>query len=161
MRDRNYFVMGLIVVLLLALLGWTIFSTQKSQSSSSSVADTANSNPFPTPSFPIASSSPSSSEDAGTNSTQPTEVTLTIDSTGINPKTLAINASDTVTWVNNDTVNHQINSAPHPQHTDYLPLNSVGMLQPGDKKSLVFPTPGTYKFHDHLNPSLFGSVTVK
>jgi len=53
-----------------------------------------------------------------------------------------------------------VNSALHPTHLEYPPLN-LGVIKPGESKSLTFPEAGTYKYHDHLNPSLFGSVTVQ
>jgi plastocyanin len=89
------------------------------------------------------------------------EYTFTLSSSGVDPKSITIKAGETVTWVNNTGETVQINSAPHPVHTDYPPLNTVGQIPDGGKKSLSFPTPGTYKWHNHLNPSVNGSITVQ
>lgn len=83
-----------------------------------------------------------------------------ISPSGFMPQTITIKVGESVTWVNEDSVSHQVNSAVHPTHQVYPPLN-LGMIKPGDQKSLMFPAAGTYKYHDHLNPSLTGSVTVE
>lgn len=85
---------------------------------------------------------------------------VTISSTGFAPKAITIKVGDSVTWKNADSENHTVNSAPHPAHTAYPPLN-LGLIKPGEEQSLAFPTAGTYKYHDHLNPSLSGSITVE
>lgn len=84
-----------------------------------------------------------------------------ISSAGFLPKDITIKKEEEVTWVNEDSSDHQVNSAVHPTHQIYPPLNSVGLLESGEKKSLSFPDAGVYKYHDHLNPTLFGSVTVE
>lgn len=86
---------------------------------------------------------------------------VTVTSASFSPQEIIIKVGESVTWLNAGSEDHQVNSAPHPTHTTYQPLNTVGLLKPGDKQSLTFPTAGTYKYHDHLNPSLFGSVTVQ
>lgn len=83
-----------------------------------------------------------------------------ITASGFEPKVITIKAGEAVTWKNTDSLNHTVDSAPHPTHTSYPPLN-LGLIAPGTSKSLVFPTPGTYKYHDHLNPSLTGQVVVQ
>lgn len=83
-----------------------------------------------------------------------------ITANGFSPQNLTIYVGDSVSWMNGDTVDHIINSAVHPTHQVHPSLN-LGVIKPGDKKSLTFPTAGTYKYHDHLNPSLTGSVTVQ
>lgn len=82
-------------------------------------------------------------------------------SAGFLPKDIIIKAGEEVTWVNEDSSDHQVNSAVHPTHQVYPPLNSIDLLKSGEKKSLSFPDAGVYKYHDHLNPTLFGSVTVE
>ncbi|MBI2596335.1 cupredoxin domain-containing protein [Candidatus Daviesbacteria bacterium] len=89
------------------------------------------------------------------------ENTVAITADGFSSKEVRIKAGGTVTWVNNDPDSHQVNSDPHPTHTAYPPLNTISLLKLGEKKSLMFPDQGTYKYHDHLNPSLSGSVVVE
>lgn len=85
---------------------------------------------------------------------------VTISSSVFSPKSITIKIGESVTWVNEDSQNHTVNSTPHPTHTDYPSLN-LGVIQPGKQKSLTFDKAGIYKYHDHLNPSLAGSVTVE
>ncbi len=86
---------------------------------------------------------------------------VTITSNGFTPQVVTIKAGESVDWVNNNSTSHEVNSAVHPTHQVYPPLNNVGLLKPGEQKTLSFPTAGTYKYHDHLNPSLTGVVTVE
>ncbi len=141
----------IIILIVLAVLisgGWFVLKSQKTQDTTQVT---------PTQSLPEAINSPVSSSSA---SATIKESIVTITAAGFNPKDLKIKVGESVTWVNNDTKDHNVASAPHPTHTVYPPLN-LGVAEAGEKKSLVFPTPGTYKYHDHLNPSLFGSVTVE
>lgn len=96
-----------------------------------------------------------------TNTTQTIpQSSITYSSAGFEPSTITINAGDTVTWTNQSGSDVSVNSAPHPTHTDYPPLN-IGVIVNGASASLAFPTAGTYKFHNHLNPSHYGSITVR
>jgi len=81
-------------------------------------------------------------------------------STGFEPQAITIKTGQTVTWTNQSGTNVFVASSPHPSHTDYLPLN-LGIIKNGDSKSLSFPTPGTYKYHNHLNAGQYGSITVQ
>ena len=88
------------------------------------------------------------------------ENTVVITNDGFALQNVSIKAGESVTWVNNDSESHTVNSVPHPAHGLYSLLN-IGVLKPGDSKSLAFTTKGVYKYHDHLNPSLTGMVTVE
>ncbi len=89
-----------------------------------------------------------------------TETVVSITSSGFSPASVTIRAGETVKWVNNDTSVQNVLSAIHPTHQVYPPLN-LGNIQPGGSVSLKFPTAGTYKYHNHLKPTLTGSVTVQ
>ncbi len=109
------------------------------------------------------SASPSSSDASmsGSPSDAMAQNTVTISANGFSPQTITIKAGDTVTWVNSDQALHQVNSDPHPTHTAYPPLNTVAQIPAGQQKSLTFPTAGKYGYHDHLDPSLRGTVVVE
>jgi plastocyanin len=96
--------------------------------------------------------------DADSSINAPTiEITVTED--GFSPNSITVDAGTAVVWNNTsgDTVN--VSSAPHPAHTDF-PFLNLGDLSAGDKFSLVFDTPGTYKYHNHLDSSKFGTIVV-
>ncbi len=88
-------------------------------------------------------------------------VTINMTSSGFSPATITINKGDTVTFVNQDTKSRWPASAPHPTHTDYPEFDAKMGIVAGGSWSFTFTKTGTWKFHDHLNPSQFGSVTVK
>src|SRR5262245_52818383 len=95
----------------------------------------------------------------------PTDATITITAAGVNPKSVTINAGGRITWVNNDTVQHQPSSNPHPQHTDCPGLSVNGPLNPGQSaQTAALTTVRTCGFHDHLadsNTNFQGTVTVQ
>lgn len=147
MTTKNiYFLIGLI--LFLFVVGFVFIKFQKPAYN------------FPIPS-PLVQLSPKPTPAQATTSAQINEVIITISDSGFSPQTVTIKPNQTITWFNQDSLNHQVNSNPHPTHTDYLPLNNVGFLGPGQKRSLEFPIKGTFKFHDHLNPQFVGSVVVE
>lgn len=94
-----------------------------------------------------------------TNTAASTE-TVTVTSSGFEPQTITINAGGKVTWVNKSGADVSINSNPHPVHTDYPPLN-LGIVGSNGSISLIFPSPGTYGYHNHLIPSQKAMVVVK
>ena len=136
---------GLIVIIALILAGWYFIQSQKPQPTVPATQVQPETTPATT------SASPSETAD---------KTVVNIASTDFSPANITINAGDSVIWRNGDSADHNVNSASHPTHTAYPPLN-LGVIKPGESKSLTFPTAGTYKYHDHLNPSLTGSVTVE
>ena len=108
------------------------------------------------------SSNPSATP-APTPTPTPT-LTITITSNGASPKTLTVAAGSQVTFVNNDSIDHQMFSDPHPEHTDCPELDSVGYLAPGQSRQTGnLNTVRTCGFHDHIhfeNNSLKGSITI-
>lgn len=137
---------GIIVVVLVLLLGWFYIKSQKTATA-----------PVQTPAAQVTEPS----ANPATGSAIPAEKNMVkITADGFVPQSVTIKTGESVIWTNSDTENHTVNSVPHPVHTAYPPLN-LDAIKPDDSKSLAFPTAGTYKYHDHLNPSLTGSVTVQ
>lgn len=85
---------------------------------------------------------------------------VTVTSSGFEPANITISVGQTLVWYNKGGTAVSINSAPHPTHSDYPPLN-IGLVQDGASATLSFPTAGTYKYHNHLNPSQYGTITVQ
>lgn len=146
--SRNV-IIGIALVILFLIAGWYYLQSQKGQ-----------------PAYGPPTPTPKTTEERQTPTTEATpsaasENLVEVQSLGFSPKDITVKVGESVTWINQDTESHQVNSAVHPTHLLYPPLNTVGLLNPGEKKSLSFPKVGTYKYHDHLNPSLTGSVTVE
>lgn len=94
----------------------------------------------------------------------PVGATITITASGLNPSSVTISVGQSVMLVNNDSKSHEINSDPHPVHTDCPALN-FGSLSAGQSRtSNALTTARVCGFHDHLDPtnSLWqGQVTVR
>jgi plastocyanin len=80
-------------------------------------------------------------------------VTVSIKRAGFTPKTVNINQDDSVTWTNNDTINHQVVA----NNGSY----ASPILGPGKSWTHAFHSGGTFRYHDSLHPGLTGSVVVK
>lgn len=85
-------------------------------------------------------------------------ITLTKD--GFSPASLTVKVGTRVKWVNGSGELAALDSNPHPVHTSYPPLN-FGAFSNGSSVELVFDKPGTYGYHNHLNPSQTGTVVVQ
>jgi len=74
------------------------------------------------------SSDTPTSPSGGGGSTNTTTITLT--SSGASPRDITVALGSRVTFVNNDSTPHDMDSNPHPEHTDCPPLN-IGFIAPG------------------------------
>lgn len=97
-------------------------------------------------------------EPTGTTTAEKVEIGLTL--SGFSPKTITVEKGTTVVWTNNSGKAATVDSAPHPVHSDYSKLN-LGSFNDGETLELIFNETGTFKYHNHLNPSQNGSVIVK
>lgn len=92
-------------------------------------------------------------------------LTITIDRNGATPRALTVARGSQITFVNNDSITHQMYSDPHPEHTDCPEFDTVGSLAPGARRQTTnLVTAGTCQFHDHLNflnTTLRGVVTIR
>ncbi len=118
-------------------------------------------NPAPTPQTaiqvsPTTVSSPSPSETGAIAK----GAAVTVTANGFEPATVTIKAGETVTWTNKSGTAVNIKSAVHPTHLVYPPLN-LGQVQNGASMSLKFDKAGSYKYHNHLEPSQIGTVIVQ
>lgn len=114
--------------------------------------------PYKTP-----TQSGSQSQQTATSPTQAekqNEVTVTVTSSGFVPQTLTIKAGTKVVWTNKSGVAVSVNSALHPTHLLYPPLN-LGEVADGSSVQLVFDKPGAYNYHNHLNPGQTGTIVVE
>lgn len=97
------------------------------------------------------------------------ENTIEITAEGFSPSTITVTKGTTVTWINMDTERHWVASASHPTHTVYpttggcigSTFDACAAMEEGDAFSFTFDEIGEWKYHDHLNPSNFGSVVVQ
>ncbi|HEY1303746.1 MAG TPA: hypothetical protein VGF24_09380 [Vicinamibacterales bacterium] len=90
--------------------------------------------------------------------------TITITAAGVSPKAVTVAAGSRVSFVNNDSRPHDMNSNPHPEHTDCPEIN-VGFIAPGASGTTQNLTRvRTCGYHDHINPdvvALQGTITIQ
>ena len=112
----------------------------------------------------------SSSTNTTSNNTQQTDqdesddepIEILISEEGFDPETFIIDVGDTVRWTNDGNSPHHIASDPYPEATDLPGLNSgEEPLGPGAYYEYTFTEPGTYGFHDQLDPLVNGEIIVE
>ena len=95
----------------------------------------------------------------------PSGATITIGASGVSPNAVTISVGQSVTFVNNSGTVHEMDSDPHPAHTDCPVINRVGTVGNGETKLTdAFTTARTCGFHDHTQPdtnSLKGTITIR
>jgi plastocyanin len=83
----------------------------------------------------------------------------------VSPSQVTIGVGQSVTFTNNDTRAHDMESDPHPTHTDCPAMSNVGVLQPGQSKTTFgFAAAGSCGFHDHNNSdsaALRGRIVIQ
>src|SRR5881396_442782 len=91
--------------------------------------------------------------------------TIVIQNNQVCPSTLTVARGSQVTMINNDSRVHEMDSDPHPEHTQCPELNQIDFLNPGQSRaSGNLNTARTCGFHDHSPPdttSLKGTITVQ
>lgn len=111
------------------------------------------------------SSSSNSTGPTGTCTPSTNPNTIVIQGGQVCPQTITIALGGQLTIINNDSTTHDMDSDPHPEHTDCPALNQIGFLNPGQSRtSGNLTTARNCGFHDHQNPnngSLRGTVTIR
>jgi plastocyanin len=91
--------------------------------------------------------------------------TITITSAGVSPATLTVPQGTRVLFINNDNRQHEMNSDPHPEHTDCQEINAIGFINPGQRKETGnLNTVRTCGYHDHndfTNTRLQGRIVIQ
>ena len=110
------------------------------------------------------SSGSPNSPTAPTGSTTAT-TTITIANNAVSPKDIIVARGSQVTFVNNDSRAHDMESDPHPEHTDCPEIDQVGFLNPGQRRQTGnLNTARRCGFHDHDQDSvksLQGTITIQ
>ena len=96
----------------------------------------------------------------------PSGATITVGTNGaVSPSSVTISVGQSVTFVNNNSRNHELASDPHPAHNNCPSINALAVLGTGQTKlTNSFGAAGTCGFHDHNdpdNPGLKGTITIR
>jgi plastocyanin len=92
--------------------------------------------------------------------------TITIGANGaVSPTQVTVAVGQSVTFVNNDSRSHDMESDPHPAHTACPSIANVGLLGANQSKTTFgFANSGTCGYHDHNdsgNSNLQGRIVVQ
>lgn len=79
---------------------------------------------------------------------------------GYVPQKINIKKSDTIVFATTLNKPFWPASNPHPNHTQFKDFDPKKGTKPGEVWTFRFETPGVFTYHDHLNPSYTGSVSV-
>lgn len=86
--------------------------------------------------------------------------TVTFSDAGATPLTMSVAAGTTVQFVNNGQAPRWPASDVHPTHEILPAFDAKRGLQTGENYTFTFVTPGTWRWHDHLHPTVRGTITV-
>lgn len=94
---------------------------------------------------------------------------IQITSSGFSPSSLTVTKGTTVTFITMDEGSYWPASASHPSHTVYpttggcigSTFDACKKLAQGETFEFTFDEVGSWNYHDHSNPSLFGTIIVE
>lgn len=81
--------------------------------------------------------------------------TIAIDNFAFGPNSMTVPVGTTVTWINQDDEPHTVVNAGNPR------LFKSGALDTGNKFSVTFDQPGTYRYFCSLHPHMTGVIVVQ
>jgi plastocyanin len=101
-----------------------------------------------------------SNKNAAKPVSHPVAVVL-VTSAGFVPAALEIKAGTKVVWVNKDVNPHQVAADPYPAHSELPSLFSKQAMAQNQTYSFLFTKVRAIGYHDELNPTISGTITVK
>lgn len=90
-----------------------------------------------------------------------TAATIHITAQGFDPRNMEITKEESVLFINDDVSAHWPASDVHPLHTTCPGFDALRGLKTGEQYRIAFTKSQTCPFHDHLDPSLAGSIVIK
>jgi plastocyanin len=87
------------------------------------------------------------------------EITIEMSNIKFSPQNIRISPNTQITWINNDNVDHYVNTDSHPAHTYYLEQNSKA-LKKGESHTVTFTKTGIYPYHCSAHTEMTGSIIV-
>ena len=153
----NKTIISIIVIILLIAGGVFIYTMSNSSNSSQTnkLTDTD------TDTYTNTNLNNEQATSSSSNQTQSNKVTVTYDGSSFSPKVVTIKKGDSVIFINQSDKSMSVASNPHPTHTDYPGFDQYKSAEKGMASyTFVFEKVGTWGYHNHLNPSVTGTVKV-
>jgi len=157
----NKIFIGLVVLVAGALAGWYLLGSGGLKNKLI---------PYSTSNTPVATTTPSSGGSisgpqtpggVGTSKGGVMERTVvTYSDGGFNPKTVTVKVGTTVTFMNDSSGAMWVASDPHPVHTLLSGFDELNSVRKGGSYEYTFTKVGTWTYHNHMNPSMKGTVVV-
>lgn len=157
-----------IVILAAAVFGWWYYSTFKAATMPAAPQGQQQ------PVEGVSSAMPVPGAAAGTSEMQvvQTGATVTYSSKGFSPASVTIKKGETVTFIDEGTGKMWVASAMHPDHKAYDGTslsahcpNPTGaafdQCATGGSYTFVFDKAGTWKYHNHVSSTHFGTIIVE
>ncbi len=138
-------VIGVVVVAVLLLGGYLLMNGSKKPTSSNN-------------------SSTNTNTSTNNSTTASDSVTVTYTDSGFTPSSVTLKKGGTLTWKNDASDQVQIGVNPHPVHTGNRAITNGEFtldLNPGDTKTITINDTGTFGYHDHLDPTISGTIIVQ
>ena len=138
---------SIVVVAVIVVLVTLNQPTKQQASTSTSVTPQAQASTSP-------SANPTGSPEANSS------LTIVMQDNSFSPTQTTVKAGQSITFANRTSRQIQVDSDPHPAHTDDPELN-VGTISAGQSKTITVKKTGSFGIHDHLNPSMKARVTIE
>lgn len=151
MNNTSKVIVGIIALLVIVGGAFILFKPSKSNAPGNSSQSTTGSSDH--------SSDHANTTNTGSDDT-PAAVTITYNGSSFSLSADTIKAGESIKVVNNSDKELSFDSDPHPVHTDNPELN-VGDVAAGQSKTAKLTTKGRWGFHNHLNSSQHGNITVE
>ena len=150
---------GLVIVLIIIAGGWYFFSKAPAET--------------PETEAPVTNQMPVIGETT-TDTIVTSDTTVTYTDQGFSPASVTIEQGQTVTWINQSSKDMWVASAMHPTHMAYdgtaladhctvgvgTSFDACHVSGPTASYSFTFDKAGTWKYHNHVDASKFGTVIV-
>lgn len=140
----NKTIISVPVVIILAVGGFFVFHKSSSNNSTTTPNTTT----------------PSTTTPASPSANQTAAATITYSDKGFSPSSVTVKAGDKVMINNTSSQAVQVQSNPHPVHTDDSDLN-VGAVGAGKSTTFTVSQKGTFGYHNHLDPAQGGTITIQ
>lgn len=158
MKKSSLLVVALILVVLASIGAMAFGNNTKNEQTTTQTSTNAESKPESASESPNAANDDAMKIDESAN--QAAAVIITYSNSGFSPKDITVKAGETIEVKNTSSRIVQFDSDPHPVHTDNRQLN-IEFIDPGKSKTFSITNTGTWGFHNHIDASETGKITVQ